>query len=149
MKTIILKTTVLIAVLFFGLVTNNSLNAQTRKHDLKINVQNIKKPGGYIIIKIWSEEKYMKSKPIKELKVKQGSKNNIVVNVTDLPAGEYGISLFQDINNNNKLDKSWVGKPEEPIGFSNNAKPSFGPPEFDEVKFNFTVNKTVTIDLIN
>jgi len=50
----------------------------------------------------------------------------------DLAVGRYALSAFQDKNNNQRLDKSMLGTPTEPYGFSNDAHGSFGPPKFDD-----------------
>ena len=53
-----------------------------------------------------------------------------------LPAdGDYGISAIHDENDNNRLDKSFIGMPTEGVAFSNDAKIRFGPPKFDKVRF--------------
>jgi len=54
---------------------------------------------------------------------------------TNLPYGWYGISLYQDENNNGKMDKNMMGIPKEAYGFSNNAKGFFGKPDYKDVKF--------------
>lgn len=146
MKKIILKATVLITILVFGLGNTNNLNAQTKKHDLKIIVKNIKKSKGSLSVKVWDEEKYMRTNPVKELKIKPGSKSILTVDIKDLPKGEYGISLHLDINGDNKMNRSLVMKPTEPIGFSNNAEANFGPPSYDEIKFSLTKDKSITIN---
>ncbi len=53
----------------------------------------------------------------------------------DLPPGTYSMRAFHDLNGNGELDRSFVGKPKEPYGFSRNARGRFGPPSFDEVSF--------------
>jgi uncharacterized protein (DUF2141 family) len=66
----------------------------------------------------------------------------------DLPFGFYAIKTSQDKNDNDKLDKSFIGKPTEPYGFSNNARGKRGPPSFEQTKFNFDTDGTVvTIQL--
>ncbi|MDD3044909.1 MAG: DUF2141 domain-containing protein, partial [Candidatus Delongbacteria bacterium] len=35
-------------------------------------------------------------------------------------------------NSNEKLDKTWYGKPKEGFGISNNPRTKFGPPSFEE-----------------
>jgi uncharacterized protein (DUF2141 family) len=44
--------------------------------------------------------------------------------------GEYGIKVFHDINSDNTLNTSWIGWPQEPYGFSNDAPVNMGPPSF-------------------
>lgn len=47
-----------------------------------------------------------------------------------LPPGTYAVQAYQDVNNNGMLDKSWIGWPQEPYGFSNNAPVNAGTPSF-------------------
>lgn len=50
--------------------------------------------------------------------------------VDSLPPGIYAVRVFQDVNSNGKLDTSWLGWPQEPYGFSNDAPINAGPPPF-------------------
>ena len=43
--------------------------------------------------------------------------------------------MFHDQNNNDKLDSNFMGIPNEPYGFSNNARGTFGPASWDDAKF--------------
>jgi len=56
------------------------------------------------------------------------------VEMTKLPE-EVAIATFQDLNENEKLDKNSLGIPTERYGFSNNPKRGFGPPSFQQAKF--------------
>ena len=47
-----------------------------------------------------------------------------------LAPGTYAVHVYQDVNSNGMLDKSWIGWPQEPYGFSNNAPVNAGPPSF-------------------
>jgi uncharacterized protein (DUF2141 family) len=53
----------------------------------------------------------------------------------EVPAGTYAIKVFHDTNGNGILDTNFFGVPTEPYGFSNGARPTFGPASFDEAKF--------------
>ena len=143
-----LKIIVLLAVFVFGIGAGKLLCAQNQENNLAIIVKNIKEVKGNLIVKIWRDGNYMNYKPYKVVKVNISSKDDLVVNIKDLPVGECGITMFQDINGNDKMDKSWGVKPKEAIGFSNNAKPNFGPPDYDKIKLNFSGNETITINLI-
>lgn len=65
----------------------------------------------------------------------------------NLPKGNYAIALFQDENNNNRLDLDKNGIPTEPYGFSNNVEIVSGPPSFEACKFNLDRDKTIHIHL--
>lgn len=52
--------------------------------------------------------------------------------VAVLPAGVYAVAVFHDLNHNGELDRTTLGPPAEPYGFSNDARGKFGPPKFDK-----------------
>lgn len=66
--------------------------------------------------------------------VKPGGQTSVTIPV-ELSHGEWAVALTQDINNNDKLDKNFLGIPTEPFAFSNNVRPTLAPPNFDECKF--------------
>ncbi|MCP5039384.1 MAG: DUF2141 domain-containing protein [bacterium] len=68
------------------------------------------------------------------------------VTFEDLPFGTYAAKTFHDENANGKLDTNFVGFPKEGFGFSNNAMGKFGPPSFDQSKFDFAA-KTLHIEI--
>lgn len=45
-------------------------------------------------------------------------------------SGVFAIRVYHDENENGQLDRTPLGVPEEPVGFSNNARSRFGPPTF-------------------
>ena len=48
--------------------------------------------------------------------------------------GTYALAVIHDENSNGRLDK-FMGIPREGFGFSRNPRIRFGPPRFDEVRF--------------
>lgn len=53
----------------------------------------------------------------------------------ELIPGVYAVKVFHDINADNKLNTSWIGWPQEPYGFSNDAPVNMGPPPFKLAAF--------------
>lgn len=51
------------------------------------------------------------------------------------PDTDYAVTVFHDLNENQKLDKNLLGIPKEPIGFSNDARPVTGPPSYLNARF--------------
>lgn len=49
---------------------------------------------------------------------------------TDVRPGDCAVKVFHDINGDGKLNTSWLGWPQEPYGFSNDAPVNMGPPPF-------------------
>ncbi|GAA3986326.1 DUF2141 domain-containing protein [Hymenobacter antarcticus] len=66
--------------------------------------------------------------------VKPEGKREITLPV-ELPKGEWAVAITQDMNNNDKVDKNFLGIPTEPYAFSNNIRPTVAAPDFNECKF--------------
>lgn len=61
----------------------------------------------------------------------------VIVVIDSLKYGEYAIRVFQDQNENEKVDTNFLGIPTERYGYSNDASSWFGPPSWDRAKFVF------------
>ncbi len=75
--------------------------------------------------------------------------STVVYTFSDLPAGNYAVTVMHDENKNNTLDTNMFGIPEEGIGVSNDALSMFGPPAFNECAFSHNGNSTsieITLD---
>ncbi len=108
----------------------SSLGAQNK---LTVVVDGIEKIKGHLMVAVYDEDSFMKSKPVAYDMVKIEDEL-ITMEFDSIPSGEYAISLFQDENDNKKLDMGSFG-PTEKYGFSNNAKGKMGPPAFEDCKF--------------
>lgn len=84
----------------------------------------------------------------KETKVSKAGE--LTMKFTDIPYGEYAIAVFQDKNQNQKIDKNLIGYPTEPFGFSKNFKPRFSEPEFEDCNVIISAtNNLFTIKLLD
>lgn len=61
--------------------------------------------------------------------------NPMRVIIDSLPEGNYALSIFHDLDSDNSIDKNFFGYPKEPFGFSQNVKPIFRAPRFEEAQF--------------
>lgn len=68
----------------------------------------------------------------------------------DIPYGDYAIAVYQDLNENDKLETNPFGLPKEPYGFSTNFKAGmFSIPKFDKCKVSITpAHNQQTVSLI-
>jgi uncharacterized protein (DUF2141 family) len=73
----------------------------------------------------------------------------VTITTDALTAGEYGVRAMHDANANGEMDSNMLGIPKEAWGFSNNAKGKFGPPGWDAVKFQYSGDQSITINLNN
>ncbi len=66
------------------------------------------------------------------IKPKNGS---VECRFTQLSAGSYAVAVSHDLNGNRKTDTNFVGMPKEDWGVSNNVRPKFRAPRFEEARF--------------
>jgi len=65
----------------------------------------------------------------------------------EVPDGEYAIAAFLDLNQNETMDKNFIGIPKEQYGFSNNAMGRMSAPSFEQAKFKVSGPTTHDIKL--
>ena len=88
---------------------------------------------GRILIAVFNDPKEFPDKKAflnKIIPVTNESSEQVVK--IELPLGNYAISAFLDENNNDVLDKNFLGIPKERFGFSNNPSIGTGAPGFHE-----------------
>jgi uncharacterized protein (DUF2141 family) len=118
-----------------------TLSAQNKLTVVVDGIENVK---GHLMVGVYDEEGFMK-KPIRGEVVKIAA-DTLTVVFEDVPSGEYAISLYQDENDNGKLDIGAFG-PTEKWGFSNNAKGNMGPPKYEDCKFTVEEDTEINITL--
>lgn len=114
---------------------------------VNIEIKGIKTNLGKIYMALYNNsEDYKKQKAFTRISLE--SKNNPLIHSLILPQGNYVFSVYQDVNNNEKLDKNFIGMPKEPVGISN-FKGKGIPGSFDKLKMTIDdTNKNVLINLI-
>ncbi|MFO7810007.1 MAG: DUF2141 domain-containing protein [Candidatus Delongbacteria bacterium] len=101
--------------------------------EVTVKVEGFKSNKGYCRLLVYENEKGFPEDPdtsilISSLEIKDKRTEFSFM----IPPGTYAISILHDENSNEKLDKTWYGKPKEGFGISNNPKIWFGPPKFEE-----------------
>ena len=116
-----------------------------KQNKLKIEITNVASEDGQIILAIYnSSENYDKRIAFQEVKIQ--SKVDTVIFETNVPDGEYLVMLVHDINNNGKLDTSFIGMPKEPVGLSNYDGKGI-PGKFKKHKFSVKDDTSIIIPL--
>ncbi len=140
-----MKSTLLLTpLLFFGFAKSNAQSFNLKVSNVKstavLRIAFYKKEN-----KFPDEGKFAFAKEFKPTKT-----GEVTLTFTDIPAGEYALAIYQDSNGNKKLDTNLVGYPKEPFGFSQNIKPKFSAPAYEECKIMFNANNTTfSIKLID
>lgn len=122
----------------------------TAQVPLQVKITNLETPTGTIYIGVYTADNDFPSEKdrLKGYKFKP-SALTFSTEITDLPYGSYAFALYQDVNENGKIDKNWLGVPTEPYGFSNNARPTFKAPSFEECCFTYNEKEhQVEIEMI-
>ena len=143
---------------FFVLIIllNFKLSAQNNQElfELNINVSNIESNGN-LIIAVWSNPDSWNSNATNSSGQKEGfdygykewvEKDKFSTTI-NLPKGIYLISILLDKNQNNILDKNFIGMPVEQYGFSSEKKIRFRKPKFSEGSIKFYKKRVLDIEL--
>lgn len=105
-----------------------SITAIAQTTTVTIQVNNIQVGKGSIVLNIYDKEaSFFKTAYVSKT---QTAVNSSLKFSLEIPNGRYAISIFQDIDNNGKLNQGWFDIPLEPVGFGNNFKPKFSAPTF-------------------
>ncbi|MES2472942.1 MAG: DUF2141 domain-containing protein [Pseudomonadota bacterium] len=124
-----------LALLAVSLVTPAQAQAPGAKATLVIHVQNVSPKGGILRLGLYDEAGYPRDGvTIASADVKAESPQTTIT-LSDIPPGTYAIQTFQDFNGNGQMDSSWIGLPQEPYGFSRDARPVLSRPGFDKTRF--------------
>lgn len=104
---------------------------------LRVVFTNIKHAQGQIYVAVYDNAAdYMDSNKAKSKRILPVSaKGTLECAFPELGPGTYAISCFHDVNGNGQLDTNFLGIPSEPYGASNNARPKFRAPNWEETRF--------------
>lgn len=121
----------------------------TEKPQLTVEVQNIQEHKGKIIIGVFNTDKdFLKDGVAIKTYAIDVNKTTESIVIKDLPKGDYAISLYHDENSDNKCNRNFLGIPKEGYGFSNNIKPKFSAPSYEDCKFSLTGDLKLEIRII-
>ena len=117
--------------------------------ELTVNISNIKILKGEIIIGVFNTDvNFLKEGVAIETYTIKVNKSNETLIIKNLPKGDYAISLYHDENSDKKCNRNFLGIPKEGYGFSNNVKPKFSAPSYEDCKFSFVKDHSLDIKLI-
>ena len=113
------------------------------QHSVTIKINELRSSKGNILLELSTD---------KEVVIRK-AKQNIVGNsctirLDNIKSGKYTFRYVHDENNNNEMDTNWIGMPVEGVGFSNNAKSSFGPPDLEDTFFTVDNDKTMNCTVV-
>ena len=101
---------------------------------------------GAIMVALYDEASYGGGQPVRAARIDVAAGEHSVT-FEGLPAGDYGVKAFHDVNGNGRMDTNPFGMPIEPYAFSNNAVGNMGPARWDRAHFAVSGETTQTISI--
>jgi len=129
-----MKSIVTVLLMFWAV---GAADQQNNGATIEIEITNIESSEGQIRIGLYNTEENWLKKPFRAVTIKiENGKSKAMFD--DVPKGIYAISLYHDENDNGQLDTNFLGIPKEDTGASNDAPANFGPPTWENAKFEIT-----------
>tara|TARA_Y100001970_G_scaffold227905_1_gene282115 strand:+ start:695 stop:1123 length:429 start_codon:yes stop_codon:yes gene_type:complete len=137
-------------LLIFSLAAGLIGFAQTgHAQTLTIQVNNIQTTEGMVGCALFDgPDGYpMKAENARSMQV-EPTIESVMCQFDNVSPGIYAASVSHDINGNGEIDTNFLGIPREAWGVSNNVRPPFRAPEFEEAQFEMRGdNKTIEITI--
>lgn len=126
------------------------LNGAAERNELTVTISNIKHLRGSIEIGLFNTgERFLEEgQAYKSISVEVNDTSETLT-IKNLPDGVYAISLYHDVNSNGRCDRNFLGIPKEPYAFSNNFRPKFSPPSFEDCQFQISGDHSLEIKLLH
>ena len=135
------KSILVLVILFAGIM-------QAQTVSLEVKVSGFKNNDGKVKVGLYNSE-FSFLKTVYKSLASDIKNETATVTFTDLPKGEYAVSVYHDENGNGAMDKNMFGIPSEDYAASNNAKGVMGPPKYADAKFTIETNSKIKITLNN
>jgi uncharacterized protein (DUF2141 family) len=125
------------ARMLFFLSLISLLNTRPQE-PLTLTFTNLKDTRSPIVVGIFRKDDPFTKKTFKNYTLDPAGTPTPTLFVDGLPYGEYAIAIFQDSNRDGKLNTNILGIPKEPYCFSNNVRPRFSAPKYEQCKFTYS-----------
>ncbi|WP_018618845.1 DUF2141 domain-containing protein [Spirosoma luteum] len=142
------------ALVLLSLLTKPGVSQQVTKpavttatYKLTVVVPDVGVRNGKMHIGLANDQASFDGKSIQTKVVEVPAMGSITVIFDGLATGRYAVRMFQDLNDNGKIDFSGQ-MPTEPFGFSN-LKRLMAPPTFDQASFELSGNKNMDVSLMS
>jgi uncharacterized protein (DUF2141 family) len=122
------------------------VNSSTFAADIKVEIEGVNTQQSKIYVQLFNgEDNYLNGNALSATYIQAKAGLNLVF-FTNVPVGEYVVRFYQDENNNGTLDTNLFGMPSEGYGFSNKAKPNYGPVAYQDALFTVTEDPSTQIN---
>lgn len=89
---------------------------------LSVLVENLRNDHGVVRLALWNGPDGFTEREAALMILRRPAENGRVrFSFPDLPPGRYALAGYHDENDNDRFDQTWIGWPDEGLGFSNGA----------------------------
>jgi len=110
--------------------------------NLAVRIENADIGKGHLMVAVYNNASDFLNSSFREERMEVTERTMMPV-FPNLPAGQYAVSVYQDSNDNGKLDTLIFGIPKEKYGFSNGIRL----PNYEKSVFDFNGDKIITIQI--
>lgn len=130
------------AALFTACISPHLLAAE-----LVVAVDKITELQGSLYVSLYNNDASFQTNEnaVKRQKVRV-DKTTMSINFGDLPAGDYAVKAYQDVNNSGAMDFNGP-MPAEPFGSSSKST-ALAPPSYTDAKFTLDKNQKIEVHLL-
>jgi uncharacterized protein (DUF2141 family) len=125
------------------LLTGMVLHAQ---NTVEVSLRDFSNDKGHVRVGLYNDAGHFLDKTYKSEWSEINNKEATVI-FADLPDGVYAISCYHDKDDNGELNMLMGMIPSEPYGTSNNARGFFGPPKWEDAKFELKDGEVRKLDI--
>ena len=112
--------------------------------ELTVVIANLRSGDGRIRIALWDDPETFATDDTALAEANQAARPGEVRFIfPGLPPGHYAVVGYHDENGNGGFDQTWIGLPDEGLGFSNGAWIGFGAPSFEDAAVEITQSQRV------
>lgn len=141
---------VLNSIKIFGFILALSpvFNADAQ-HTLTVKVTAIESQKGVVEIGLFKDpSKFAKAGQAYKMVRIEPKGRELVYEFKDLAEKDYAICIYHDENKNRICDKNFFGIPTEAYAFSNNVRPLFSAPSFEQCSMRLNKDRTFSIKMV-
>ena len=127
---------------------SNAQAYQGNMQELSVHIDNIENESGYIVIAIFNEpENFLSKEDVYDWRrIKVEGKKSVSFTMK-VEKGEYALAVYHDLNNDRALNKSMIGIPQEPYGFSGRPFTKIRPPKWSDAVIKVDKDESIRISI--
>ncbi|UBZ06089.1 DUF2141 domain-containing protein [Salegentibacter mishustinae] len=125
-----------IAILFSLFLCQIAFAQTETTGNIVVSVENLSSEEGKVYFALFNEDNFLKKASIQG-EVSEIKEGVAQITFSEVPSGTYAVTAYHDKNGNQQMDFESNGIPKENYGVSNNQMNLYGPPLWEDAKFEF------------